>query len=190
MAAFSAASLEAAFRDLARELRRRRVRGHIYVIGGAAFALGFDSRRYTMDVDVLIKRAAGAVTAASRQVALRHGWAEDWLNEDAVPLIPSAPDGRARTVYEDAGLVVTAASAEHLLAMKLRASRPKDREDIEFLVGHLGLSSAKEAIDLHDEVFSWDPMPLFAYRYMRRMLADIWPDDRSLEGDGRNDREC
>ncbi len=142
-----------------------------------------------MDLDVLIEHGYRALRAATRRVARRHGWAEDWLNEDAAPLIPSASDGRARTVYEDAGLVVTAASAAHLLAMKLRASWPKDREDIEFLVGHLGLSSAKEAIDLHDEVFAHDPMPLFAYRDMRRTLAEIFPGDRSLEGDDRYGHE-
>ena len=134
MEPFSADSLEAAFRELSRELRWRRVHAHIYVIGGAAMALGFDGRRQTMDVDALIKEGHGPVVEAVRRIGRRRGWPETWLNEEAVPSMPRGRDGRARTVYGDRHLVVTSASAEHLLAMKVRAARPKDQEDIAFLV--------------------------------------------------------
>ena len=84
MEPFSADSLEAAFRDLSRELQWHHVRAHIYVIGGAAMALGFDNRRHTMDVDALIKRGHGPVVDAVRRIGRRRGWPDTWLNEEAV----------------------------------------------------------------------------------------------------------
>lgn len=185
MEPFSADSLEAAFRELSRELRWRRVHAHIYVIGGAAMALGFDGRRQTMDVDALIKEGHGPVVEAVRRIGRRRGWPETWLNEEAVPSMPRGRDGRARTVYGDRHLVVTSASAEHLLAMKVRAARPKDQEDIAFLVRRLGLASGREVLDLHDEVFPHDPPKRRSLERARKILQVLWPDDRSLERDDR-----
>ena len=184
MEPFSANSLEAAFRELSRELQWRRVRARVYVIGGAAMALGFDDRRHTMDVDALIKEGHGPVVEAVRRIGRRRGWPDAWLNEEAVSAMPRGRDGRARTVYGDRNLVVTAASAEHLLAMKVRAARHKDEEDIAFLARHLGLSSAREVFDLHDEVFPDDPPQRQSFEDACEILRDLWPHDRSL-GSGR-----
>lgn len=185
MEPFSTVSLEEAFRELSQELRWHRVRAHIYVIGGAAMALGFDNRRHTMDVDALIESGHGPMVDAVRRIARRHGWPETWLNEEAVPALPRAPDGRARTVYGDRNLVVTAASAEHLLAMKVRAACPKDRKDIAFLAKRLRLSSAREVFDLHDEVFPSTPPRRRSFEDACKILRDLWPQDRSLDGTDR-----
>lgn len=185
MEPFSANSLEAAFRELSRELERQRVRAHVYVIGGAAMALGFDRRRQTMDVDALIKVGHGPVVEAVRRIGRRRGWPETWLNEEAVSAMPRGRDGRARTVFGNRHLVVTAASAEHLLAMKVRAARHKDEEDIIYLVQRLGLSSACEVFDLHDEVFPVDPPQRVNFEDACRILRDLWPRDRSMD---RGDR--
>lgn len=185
MEPFSRASLEAAFRELSRELQWHRVRAHIYVIGGAAMALGFDNRRHTMDIDALIKEGHGPVVEAVRRIGRRRGWPETWLNEEAVPAIPRGKDGRARTVYGDGNLVVTAASAEHLLAMKVRAARLKDQEDIAFLADRLGFSSGTEVLDLHDEVFPHDPPKRRSLKRVREILSALWPRDRSLDRDDR-----
>ena len=185
MEPFWAGNLEAAFRELSRELRWRRVRAQIYVIGEAAMALGFDERRHTMDVDALIERGHGPVVDAVRRIGRRRGWPETWLNEEAVPAIPRGTDGRARTVYGDRNLVVTAALAEHLLAMKVRAARPKDREDIARLAKRLGLSSGDEVFDLHDRVFPHDPPKRRNLERARMILSELWPQDRSLDRDDR-----
>ena len=185
MEPFSASSLEAAFLELSRELGWRRARAHIYVIGGAAMALGFDERRHTMDVDALIKEGHGPVVEAVRRIGRRRGWPDTWLNEEAVAAIPRGSDGRARTVYGDRNLVVTAASAEHLLAMKVRAARHKDEKDIAFLARRLGLSSAREVFDLHDEVFPHDPPEMRSFEDACEILRDLWPQDRSLEREDR-----
>lgn len=52
------------FQELDRELKQRRVRGHIYVVGGAAMALGFREARTTNDIDARIVAEHDAVRDA------------------------------------------------------------------------------------------------------------------------------
>lgn len=84
MEPFSADSLKEVFHELSAELRWQRIRAHVYIVGGAAMALGFDSRRQTMDVDALIKEGHGPVVEAVRRIVRRRGWPDAWLNEEAV----------------------------------------------------------------------------------------------------------
>ena len=157
--------------------------GRIYVIGGAAIALGVDNRRSTMVVDTRIKQGHGPVVEAVRLIGRRWGWRETWLSEKAVPAMPRAEDGRARTVSGDRNLVVTAASAERLLGMNVRAARVNDREDIAFLANRPGFSSGAEVLDLHDEVFPHDPPKRRNLKRAREILSALWPRDRSLDRD-------
>lgn len=185
MGPFSAGDLRDAFRELSQELARRRVKAHVYVIGGAAMALGFDSRRLTYDVDALIREGHGPVSDAVKAIGRRRGWPESWLDEEAVPAIPRGTDGRARTVHGDRNLAVTAASAEHMLAMKVRAGRIKDHDDILFLVDALELHSAEEVFDLHDQVFPQSSPPRISFKNVCELLQGIWPNDSSLAGKDR-----
>jgi hypothetical protein len=52
------AGIEEAFRRLGDRLARRGVVADLYVFGGAAMALAYDSRRATRDVDALSSRTA------------------------------------------------------------------------------------------------------------------------------------
>ena len=185
---FSRDGLVDAFRELSYELPRTRVRGHNYIVGGAAMTLGFDSRRETTDVDALITTGHGPVEDAVRRIGRRRGWPETWLSEEAASVIPLGSDGRAMTVYGDSHLVVTAASAEHLLAIKVRAARPKDEQDIAYLARRLKVSSAREVFDLHDEAFPHDPPKRRNLARARNILRNLWPHDRSMDGDDRYGR--
>ncbi len=102
MEPFSPKDLLDAFTELSRELARRKVRAHVYVIGGAAMALGFDSRPLTHDVDALIREGHGPVTDAVRMIGRRRGWPETWLNEHAVSAIPRGSDGGREQFMETA----------------------------------------------------------------------------------------
>ena len=103
-------------------LRRANVRASLYLVGGAAMLLAYGRTRATSDVDVRIDAANEAVTAAVAE----HGLEYDWLNQHAAACIPREADRRAPTLYNTPNLVITGASAEHLLAMKLdpRRARP------------------------------------------------------------------
>ena len=60
---------------------------------------------------------------------------------------------RGPTLYESQSLVVTGASGELLLAMKLEASGDKDTEDIKVLLKHLGIKSSDAALEQHRKLF-------------------------------------
>jgi len=59
------------------------------------------------------------------------------LNEQASAYIAPGGDVAASRVFDHPGLRVSAASAEHLLAMKVLAARLLDAEDIRVLTQHL-----------------------------------------------------
>ena len=74
--------IEEAFRRLGDRLAKRGVVADIYVFGGAAMALAYDSRRATRDVDALFK-PHGIVLEEAQAVAAELGLPHWWLNEQA-----------------------------------------------------------------------------------------------------------
>ena len=181
---FSYRSLDQAFRELSIELAQHDLHAHIYVVGGAAMIMAYDFQRRTMDVDGLVTGESQSVLALADQMGDRHGWTKGWLNEKVRLALPEKEDDRAVVVYEDRHLVITAASPKHLLAMKVRAAREKDFDDIRFLARHLDLGSIREVWDIHDEVFgaNWPVQVKFE---MANVVLGERPDDRSMEGDDR-----
>ena len=115
--------IEEAFRRLGDRLAKRGVVADIYVFGGAAMALAYDSRRATRDVDALFK-PHGIVLEEAQAVGAEMGLPSWWLNEQASSYVVPSGDPSASRVFDHPGLRVFAASAEHLLAMKALAARP------------------------------------------------------------------
>ena len=138
--------------ELDRRLKRRGVTGRIYVVGGAAIALSFDTRRSTRDIDAVILDSHGALIEEVRSMARAHSLPETWLNEQA-SVYANTDDVDAPIVYSGSNLSVSAGSARHLLAMKARASRASDVADIRLLARHLDLSTAVEIERVASEVF-------------------------------------
>ena len=126
-------AIQEAFRRLGERLARRGVVADIYVIGGAAMALAYDSRRSTRDIDAVFK-PHGVVLEEARAVAAELGLPPWWLNEQASVYVAPGGDASAPHVFDHPGLRVSAASPEHLLAMKVLAARRRDVEDISYLV--------------------------------------------------------
>jgi hypothetical protein len=94
----------------------------LYVFGGAAMALAYDSCRATRDVDALFK-PHGIVLEEALAVAAELGLPRWWLNEQASSYVAPGGDSAAPRVFDHPGLRVFAASPEHLLAMKALAAR-------------------------------------------------------------------
>ena len=74
--------LEEAFRRLGDRLAKRGIVADIYVFGGAAMAMAYDSRRATRDVDALF-RPHGIVLEEAQAVGAELGLPTWWLNEQA-----------------------------------------------------------------------------------------------------------
>jgi predicted nucleotidyltransferase len=135
----------------------------LYVFGGAAMALAYDSRRATRDVDALFE-PHGIVHEEALAVASELGLPRWWLNEQASSYVAPGGDPAAARVF--------AASPEHLLAMKAFAARPRDAEDIRQLVQVLGLRTAEDVLASVREVFPEEQPP----ERLRLLLDDIFPD--------------
>ena len=138
------------FDELSAALQARGVRGHVYLVGGGAMITGYGRDRTTKDVDVRIDEAKDEVLAAARAVGERHGLDERWLDLGAAQFVPRGDDVRAKTIHNSPGLLVTGASAEHLLAMKVFAARRADLEDIKHLAGILGITRETLRVTVRD----------------------------------------
>ncbi len=146
MTILDAAGISRLLHALDLELAARGTTADVYLVGGAAIALSFDSARTTRDLDAVFVPTA-QVRAAAQAVADANGLTGDWLSDAVKGFVPPGTDTNQTVAFESPHLRVCVASAEHLLAMKVAASRvEQDRGDLALLVGVLGLSSADEAI--------------------------------------------
>ena len=151
---FGAADLDRLLGLLDEELKERGVAASVYVVGGAAIAFTVDASRRTVDVDVLTHDQV--VLEVARTIADRAGEQvhADWLNTSATPWVPPRPIETTVPATRP-GLTRHIAPAEHLLAMKLVASRVQDENDIVALVRDLGLvaAMAEHFADLLERVY-------------------------------------
>ncbi len=144
---FDRAAILDLFEDLSRRLDARGERADVFLVGGAAMAIGYDARRATRDLD-----AAFAPTDAVRSVvaamAEDRDLPEDWLNDAVKGFLPGS-DSDSEVFFESASLRVDVASPRYLLAMKLMAARPgADVDDIRTLYGLCGFSTVEEGLEL------------------------------------------
>ncbi|NUS45024.1 MAG: hypothetical protein HOQ24_15210 [Mycobacteriaceae bacterium] len=118
----------------------------VFLVGGAAIALAFNTRRATRDLDAVFEPKA-VVYAAAHGVAQRHGLPDDWLNDAVKGFLPGA-DPNATTLFESPGISVRVASPRYLFAMKAAAVRiDRDADDLQFLYRVSGFTSVDEALD-------------------------------------------
>ena len=154
------------------ELGLRGARAHVYLFGGAAMSVAFDRGRRTVDLDVRVDSGREKLIESVRVVGRRHGFEDGWFNEPLAVVLPQGADERAGVLYQSQYLIVTGASAQHLLAMKLVAGRFKDREDIAVLCKELGVRNEAEAIRIKDEVLPGVPLHRAAREALRRVFED------------------
>ena len=157
--------------EVAEELRQRRVVAHVYVVGGAAMALGYDSARYTVDMDAIVLDGHGALTDAVHKVARRRGLLTSWFNENAAPFVSKVRDTTPLVVFDHPALRVFAASPEHMLAMKIVASRPSDMDDIRTLLGILDITTMSQVVDTVSRLFPGDALNQRALMALRGLFA-------------------
>ena len=151
-------AIERIFTRLADRLLARGVTADIYVFGGAAMAMAYDARRATRDIDAIFV-PHGVVLEEARAVAGEFNLPNWWLNEQASVYVAPGGDPDAPRILNRPGLRVTAASPEHLLAMKVLAARNRDLDDIRLLADHLGLTTAEQVMALGARVFPDEPLP-------------------------------
>ncbi len=166
--------IEQAFGELSERLRAMEVRAHLYVIGGAAMLMAHRRSETTMDVDALEIDPRDTVLAAAKEVGRELSLTTDWLNDKALTVgaIVGRPDETREVLYNSPNLVVTGASARHMLAMKVRACR-RDESDITLLIRKLGIRKMSEVEEIHRAVYPKDEIsPRKAARIQDLLLEE------------------
>jgi hypothetical protein len=149
---FTRAEIVDALQALGDELSREGVYGQIFIVGGAAMALAYSTRRVTRDIDAVFEPKTSIYEAAAK-IGEELGLPEDWLNDAAKGFLPGK-DKDPRPVPDIHGIEITTASPRYLLAMKLMAMRfGEDDEDIEILIRECGLNSTEEALRLMENMY-------------------------------------
>jgi hypothetical protein len=168
---FTRARILSALEALGEELTRGGVRGQIFIVGGAAMALAYSTRRVTKDIDAVFEPKSAIYTAAAR-VAETLELPEDWLNDAVKAFLPNAPDEHPRPIPDVRGIEVTTASPRYLLALKLMAMRfGEDDEDIEILLRECGVRSAEQALDLLRSVYPLQEPPPKTRFFLEELLG-------------------
>jgi Nucleotidyltransferase of unknown function (DUF6036) len=167
---FDRARIVQALRALGAELTSRGIRGEVFVVGGAAMALAYSTRRVTRDIDAVFEPKS-AIYEAAEKVAEQLDLPEDWLNDAAKAFMPGV-DEHALPLPEVEGIEITTASAEYLLAMKLMAMRfGEDDEDIEVLVRECGLRTADETLALQRRLYPRREPPLKTRLFLEELFG-------------------
>jgi hypothetical protein len=167
---FSRTKILGARQALGDELSRQGVRGQVFIVGGAAMALAYSTRRVTKDIDAVFEPKS-AIYAAAEKVADEHGLPADWLNDAAKAFMPGK-ESQARPLPDVKGIEVTTASPRYLLAMKLMAMRfGEDDEDIEILLERCDMHSAQEALDLLKDMYPSKEPPAKTRFFLEELLG-------------------
>ncbi len=155
--------VEQAFTEMGEELFRARQVGEIAVFGGAAILLQFEAEFHTGDVDARVESGDhGAIMAAARAVAERHGWLRSWFSEAVTTYLSDGIDTALHSSYPSearTGLRVYVATPDYLLAMKLRAMRigSRDEDDASMLARVSGHVTAEAMTELLLRYFPKEP---------------------------------
>ncbi len=160
--------------ELGQELDHDGVRAELFVVGGAAMALAYNTRRMTADVDAVFEPKQ-VVYDAARRIADRHpDLPEDWLNDGVKGFLPG-PDHNARAVLDIAGIAVSTASPEYLLALKVQASRiDRDADDIRLLAGLCDppARTAEDVLEIAERIVGAQRLSAKAQYVVQTMFPD------------------
>jgi len=125
------------------------VLGELHLVGGAVMCLALGARDATRDVDALL-RPAREVREAAARVAAREGVPELWLNDAVKGFLGHRNE--FEPFLELPHLRVFVAHPRYLLAMKCAALRLgeefHDLDDVRYLLRHLDVRSAGEAMEI------------------------------------------
>jgi hypothetical protein len=161
------------FELLNEELAKTDTVGELHVVGGALMCLALRARDATHDVDALFEPAA-AVREAAARVAARTGVSESWLNDAVKGYL--GPRNAFEQFLELSHLRVFVAEPHYLLAMKCASMRLgaefHDLDDVRYLLRHLGIETAADAIRVVDQYVPAQQIPPKARYALEELLEN------------------
>ncbi len=161
------------FKLLNEELATTDTVGELHVVGGAVMCLALHARDATRDVDALFEPAA-AVREAAARVAARSGVPEHWLNDAVKGYL--GPRNAFERFLELSHLRVFVAEPHYLLALKCASMRLgaefHDLDDVRYLLRHLGIRTAVEAIRIVEQYVPTGQIPAKARFALEELLEN------------------
>jgi hypothetical protein len=159
------------FESLNKELKKEKVTGELYLVGGAVLCLNFNARPSTLDVDGYFAPKM-VIWKAAQRVAIKHHIHKNWLN-DAVKGFLS-PHGTYSPYLELDHLKVFCADPEYLLAMKCISMRLGkeffDESDVRFLLRYLNLRDAAAALAVVEKFYPRKMIPQKTFYALSEIL--------------------
>jgi hypothetical protein len=134
--------------ELERRLAARGIRGSIRIVGGAAMVLRFPDDpevRVTTDVDAAYEPRP-EIDEVVAEMARDYALPERWMNGASTPW----------NIVRDTGGIITIATVEELVAMKMAAGRAQDLADLRILAKHLGITEPNQLVDIAYAVYGED----------------------------------
>lgn len=148
-----------AFARLGDHLAREGVVADIHIVGGAVMVTEYEARDATADVDAFDYRPHGPVERAAALVAAEMGLPSSWLNQQASAFVPRGADWRRSHGFDHPSLHIYVIVPEQLLAMKVRAGRPTDADDIATLCRILAITTIAEVERVVADAYPDEPAP-------------------------------
>jgi len=148
-----------AFGRLGDHLATDGVVADIQIVGGAVMVTEYGARDSTADVDAFDYTPHGAVERAAALVAVEMGLPRSWLNQQASAFVPRCADWRRSHGFDHPNLHLYVIAPEQLLAMKVRAGRPTDAEDITTLCRIVGIANVGEVERVVRAAYPDEPVP-------------------------------
>ena len=144
----------------------------IRVVGGAAISLLDPARRATSDVDAVVS-GPGDVDVVVAAMAAKHDLPADWFNSAVAMWIPFVGPEDWVEVLRNDNVVVQIGSTAMLLAMKLRASRARDNDDIGFLLAACGVRTVADAQEIYERYHHQEVMSAVAQARVKHWLESV-----------------
>lgn len=163
------AEIRKLFEELNAALAQVHEIGEIGLVGGAVMCLVYKARAATRDVDAIFEPASLMRKLAAR-IAAAHELPDDWLNDAAKGYIQG--NFRRDSVLELSNLRVWAPEPRYMLAMKCISARwdTSDRDDVIFLIRHLGLSRPQQVFDVIEHYYPKRQIPAKTQFFIEELL--------------------
>jgi hypothetical protein len=159
-----------AFGRLGDYLAEAEVVADVYIVGGAVMVTEYDARESTVDGAVF--EPYGEVVRAAARVAESMGLPASWLNQNASAYVGRSPDWRRSSTFDHPNLHIYVPAPEQLLAMKVRAGRPTDAEDIATLCQIVDARSVDDVAAIVRAAFPDAEIPARGLALTRDVLAE------------------
>ncbi len=152
------------FDRLAEAAEKRNLRVEVFLVGGGAMALAYNTARTTGDLDGVFEPKAVVYELVAEIAATSDlNLPADWLNDGAKGFMPG-DDPNAAVFYDRPGLSLRVASPRYLFVMKAMAARESDEDDLRLLYSLAGFTSASDALDAVSDAYpSWTIKPMVQY---------------------------